>query len=69
MFIEIYNLLWAFIGSILNYALASSDKRGAINDCMRDFGMNYCLMAYVFIMLGYVQIVRMGIYLVCIMYK
>ena len=66
---DIFNLVWALTGSILNNVLETdNDNHGAIGDCMKNYGMNYALMAYVFIMLGYFQIVRLFLYLVFMMY-
>jgi len=61
--IEYSNLLWAILGTIFDKAYAvESTKRGAISNCMRDYGMNTCLMAYVFITMGYAQIMRLAVY-------
>ena len=35
---------------------------------MKNYGMNYSLMASVFITMGYAQIFRLGLYLVTMMY-
>ena len=53
--IDWINLIWAIIGLIMDKALGvSSTGHGAITNCMRDYGMNTCLMVQVLLTLSFV---------------
>ena len=63
LFIEVFNLVWALTGILLDNVLEQGGLGdGAIRECMRDFGIVYALMAYVFIALGIAQTFRMALY-------
>ena len=67
--IEVLNFLWAVTGSIINKAFVQDPSNGgAIRECMKDYGLNYTLFAYVWISLGYGQIIRLIVYLACFLY-
>mmetsp|Transcript_23097 Transcript_23097/g.35771 ORF Transcript_23097/g.35771 Transcript_23097/m.35771 type:complete len:248 (+) Transcript_23097:249-992(+) len=62
--IDYFNLAWAITGHILNKKLQDpAYNQGAIRDCMRDYGMSTCLMAFVFVTMGYFQLIRLLLYL------
>ena len=61
--IDIFNIVWAILGNILDFFLENtSTSHGAIRDCTRDYGISTNLMAHVFILLSYVQILRFALY-------
>jgi len=55
--IDIINISWAVIGSILNVALRQSSSI-AILDCESDYGLISVLFAFMFTAMGYFQIIR-----------
>ena len=65
--IDVLNLAWAIAGVVLDNTLAVPESnKGAIVNCSRDFGMNTCLIALVFMTLGWAQILRLMLYLLVI---
>ena len=67
--LDIINILWGVVGSILSLALKDpKSDSDAIRNCMRDFGMGTCMMAFIFIMMSYVKLFRLSFYLVHMVY-
>jgi len=67
MLLEFVNIAWAITGTVLNN-VPEGTKDGAIGHCMKDYGMMYALMGYLSILFGYLQIVRMCLYIIFMMY-
>lgn len=66
--IEIYNIVWAIVGSLLNTMLDSvSPLGGAINDCMKNYGLTYVLMGYSFMAFSYLHLLRFALWILVIM--
>ena len=55
--------------AILNSALSNENFRGgAITDCMKDYGMGAVFFAYIFMVMGFGQVLRLANYLIFFMY-
>ena len=62
--IEAFNFIWALIGIILNESLAdeTSNHHGAIRDCAKDYGIVATLIAFMYVTIGLIQIIRFLIF-------
>lgn len=65
MFLDIFNILWAVVGSILDQALKQT-QAGAIDECMKDYGIGTTCLAFVMMVLGWCKIMRFVFYLLCL---
>ena len=68
MFIEITSILWTIIGTIEINALPSLSGSNAMMDCLRDYSVNTVLMSFVFLLVGWAQLLRFGVVVVCLVY-
>ena len=68
LFIEITSFIWSIVGTVELNVLPSKSGSNAMMDCLRDYGVNTVLMAFVFLMISWFQFFRFLIVAVCIVY-
>lgn len=54
LFIDTTSFLWTMFGTIIINAVPSQSGANALMDCLRDYGVNTCLMMFVFLLMGWV---------------
>lgn len=65
--LDALNIAWALSGTIINH-VADRYGFGAIDECMRDYGIGTTCIAYVMIFMGYAKIIRFVMYQVCLIH-
>ena len=64
--VEGFNLVWAVCGGVLNYTEGHRD--GGIRDCASEYSIVISLIAFVYITIGIIQILRFGFYICVFVY-
>lgn len=67
LIIDCLNLLWGVVGIILIQTVKHVSQN-AVTDCMKNYGLNTVLFVEVFVLISLMQVFRVGIYIICVVY-